>query len=134
MRGKVGTGPGGRGFHGVQGHVLATSTIQRVWDRARRDALSKEEYASPLAKRPYDLRHACLSTWLNAGVSPKQVAEWAGNSVEVLHRTYEKCLVGHDEIAMRRISDVLRPGAREPIGKDQPETTADSRTRPDTRT
>ncbi|MFI6887994.1 tyrosine-type recombinase/integrase [Streptosporangium canum] len=115
-----GTGPGGRIFHGVQGHVLATSTIQRVWDRARRDALSKEEYASPLAKRPYDLRHACLSTWLNAGVSPKQVAEWAGNSVEVLHRTYEKCLVGHDEIAMRRISDVLRPGPREPIGKDQP--------------
>ncbi|MER6825018.1 hypothetical protein ABT352_03415 [Streptosporangium sp. NPDC000563] len=105
-----------------------------MWDRARRDALSKEEYASPLAKRPYDLRHACLSTWLNAGVSPKQVAEWAGNSVEVLHRTYEKCLVGHDEIAMRRISDVLRPGAREPIGKDQPETADDSRTRPGTRT
>ncbi|MFI6513774.1 hypothetical protein ACIBCT_39750 [Streptosporangium sp. NPDC050855] len=72
-----------------------------------------------------------LLSWLNAGVSPKQVAEWAGNSVEVLHRTYEKCLVGHDEIAMRRISDVLRPGPREPIGKDQPETADDSRTRPD---
>ncbi|WP_371781725.1 tyrosine-type recombinase/integrase [Streptosporangium subroseum] len=103
-----GTGPGGRVFYGAQGGVLATSTTQRVWDKARKDALSKEEYTSPLAKRPYDLRHACLSTWLNAGVSPKQVAEWAGNSVEVLHRTYEKCLVGHDQIAMRRINDALR--------------------------
>jgi hypothetical protein len=26
------------------------------------------DYASPLARRPYDLRHACLSTWLNGGV------------------------------------------------------------------
>ena len=29
--------------------------------------------ASPLAERPYDLRHAYLSTWLNAGVDPTQV-------------------------------------------------------------
>ncbi|GAT67812.1 integrase [Planomonospora sphaerica] len=105
-----GAGPDGRIFYGAHGGVLATSTIQRVWDKARRTALSPEEYASPLAKRVYDLRHACLSTWLNAGVPPKQVAEWAGNSVEVLLRTYAKCLVGQDEIAMRRISEVLRKG------------------------
>ncbi|MGW0591788.1 hypothetical protein [Streptosporangium sp. NPDC002607] len=103
--------------------MLAKSTVLRIWQKARELVLSAEDYSSPLARRPYDLRHACLSTWLNAGVSPKQVAEWAGNSVEVLHRTYEKCLVGHDEIAMRRISDVLRPGARESNGKYQPDTT-----------
>ncbi|GII01748.1 tyrosine-type recombinase/integrase [Planobispora takensis] len=103
-----GAGPDGLVFHGAHGGVLATSTIQRVWDKARRAALSPEEYGSPLAKRVYDLRHACLSTWLNAGVSPKQVAEWAGNSVEVLLRTYAKCLVGQDEVSMRRISEVLR--------------------------
>ncbi|MFI6910456.1 tyrosine-type recombinase/integrase [Nonomuraea sp. NPDC050394] len=129
-----GTGPGGRVFHGVQGDVLATSTINRIWDKARKDALTAEEYATPLAKRPYDLRHACLSTWLNAGVSPKQVADWAGNSVEVLHRTYEKCLVGHDEIAMRRIAEVLGSSPREGIGKDQPETLGHSRTQPDRET
>ncbi|MGH3320182.1 MAG: hypothetical protein ACRDN9_08380 [Streptosporangiaceae bacterium] len=104
---EFGTGPDGRVFHGIHGSVLATSTIQRVWDKARRAALSPEEYASPLAKRVYDLRHACLSTWLNAGVPAKQVADWAGNSVEVLLRTYARCLVGQDEISMRRISEAL---------------------------
>lgn len=118
-----GAGLGGRLFYGTRGDVLAKSTVLRIWQKARELVLSAEDYSSPLARRPYDLRHACLSTWLNAGVSPKQVAEWAGNSVEVLHRTYEKCLVGHDEIAMRRISDVLRPGARESNGKYQPDTT-----------
>jgi integrase len=75
-------------FHGERGEILATSTIQRVWKRARETALSPEDYASPLAKRPYDLRHACLSTSLNAGVPAKQVADWAGNSVDVLLSTY----------------------------------------------
>jgi hypothetical protein len=33
---------------------------------ARGEALTGEEQASPLAKRIYDLRRACLSLWLNA--------------------------------------------------------------------
>ncbi|GAA1258635.1 hypothetical protein GCM10009677_06760 [Sphaerisporangium rubeum] len=126
-----GTGSGGRVFHGVQGTVLATSTIRRAWDKARQDTFTRDEYDSPLAKRSYDLRHACLSTWLNAGVPAKQVADWAGNSVEVLLRTYAKCLAGQDQLAMRRISKVLRPGAREGIGKDQPYAPDPSRTQPD---
>jgi integrase len=69
--------------------------------------LSDEEYRSPLARRPYDLRHACLSTWLNGGVAPTQVAEWAGHSVEILLRVYAKCLEGQDEIAKRRIAAAL---------------------------
>ncbi|MFC3982699.1 hypothetical protein [Streptosporangium jomthongense] len=100
--------------------MLAKSTVLRIWRQARKKALSPEEYASPLARRPYDLRHACLPTWLNAGVAPKQVAEWAGNNTEVLHRTYEKCLTDHGKIAMRRISEVLRSSPRESIGKNQP--------------
>jgi integrase len=67
-------------FRGVQGRSLATITYRRAWDRAREVALTDEEYQSPLARRPYDLRHACLSTWLNGGVAPTQVAEWAGHS------------------------------------------------------
>ncbi|WP_170317202.1 tyrosine-type recombinase/integrase [Acrocarpospora corrugata] len=102
-----GAGPDGLIFRGRFGGMLSTSTIKQIWAKARVEALSTEDAASPIARRPYDLRHACLSTWLNAGVSPKQVAEWAGNSVEVLHRTYEKCLVGHDQIAMRRIDSAL---------------------------
>ena len=66
------------------------------------------EQASPLARRPYDLRHACLSTWLNGGVYPTQVAEWAGHGVDVLLRIYAKCVVGQDDLAKRRISEALR--------------------------
>jgi integrase len=94
-------------FRGVKGRPLATITYRRAWDRARLTALSAEEYRSPLARRPYDLRHACLSTWLNGGVAATQVAEWAGHSVEILLRVYAKCLEGQDEIAKRRIASAL---------------------------
>ena len=48
-------------FRGVQGSPLATITYRRAWDKARRSALTEHEYRSALARRPYDLRHACLS-------------------------------------------------------------------------
>jgi len=94
-------------FRGVQGRPLATITYRRAWDQARRSALADEEYRSLLARRPYDLHDACLSTWLNGGVAPAQVAEWAGHSVEILLRLYAKCLEGQDEIARRRIVAAL---------------------------
>jgi integrase len=94
-------------FGGVQGRPLATITYRRVWDKARLTALSAEQYQSSLARRPYDLRHACLSTWLNGGVAPTQVAQWAGHSVEVLLRVYAKCLDGQQDIAKRRIEVAL---------------------------
>ena len=71
-------------------------------------ALTPAEQASPLARRPYDLRHARLSTWLNGGVYTTQVADWAGHSVDALLRSYAKCVVGQDELAKRRISGALR--------------------------
>jgi len=93
-----------------------------VWDKARRAALPPGEYASPLAKRVYDLRHACVSTWLNGGVSPAQVAEWAGHSVAVLLKVYAKCIDGQDQIAKRRIEDALRdPGEPEKDSPHEPE-------------
>lgn len=33
-------------------------------------------------------------TWLNAGVAPSQVAEWAGHSVDVLLKIYAKYIDG----------------------------------------
>ena len=65
------------------------------------------QVASPLGRRPYDLRHACLSTWLNAGVPAAQVADWAGHGVEVLLRVYAKCLDGQEEAARTRIEAAL---------------------------
>jgi hypothetical protein len=53
-------------------------------------------------------KQACLSTWLNGGFYPTQVAEWAGYGVEVLLRIYAKCVVGQDELAKRRFREALR--------------------------
>ncbi|GAB2947444.1 tyrosine-type recombinase/integrase [Nonomuraea fastidiosa] len=97
----------GRLFYGVRGGDLPVITYRRAWRNARKAALTEKEFASPLAARPYDLRHACVSTWLNAGVPAPQVAEWAGHSVDVLLRIYAKCIVGQDELAKRRIAEAL---------------------------
>jgi integrase len=86
--------------------VRAFSSTTRVCDAARAAAFTDAEYTSPLAKRPYDLRHA-VSTWLNAGVPPTRVAEWAGHSVNVLLRVYAKCVYGQDEVARQRIEAAL---------------------------
>ncbi len=105
---QFGTGPNGRLFRGVRGGELSESTYSRVWRQARQQALPAEQVASPLARRPYDLRHAAVSTWLNGGVPATQVAEWAGHSVAVLLQVYAKCLVGQEDAARRRIEQALR--------------------------
>ncbi len=104
---RFGTDARGLLFRGVRGGELAESTYCRVWRKAREAALAPAEVASPLARRPYDLRHAAVSTWLNAGVPSTQVAEWAGHSVAVLHQIYAKCLVGQEEAARKRIAAAL---------------------------
>lgn len=103
-----GTAADGRLFYSEGGGVVASSTYSRAWQEARTLALPPAAVASPLARRPYDLRHSALSTWLNAGVDPTEVAERAGNSVEVLLGRYAKCLDGRQEVANRRIEDLLR--------------------------
>jgi integrase len=67
--------PDGRLFGGVRGGELPPITYRRAWIKALRRALSPAEQASPRARRPHDLRHACLSTWLNGGVYPARLAE-----------------------------------------------------------
>jgi hypothetical protein len=48
-----------------------------------------------------------VSTWLNAGVAPTQVAEWARHSVAVLLRVYAKCIAGQEEAARNRVTLAL---------------------------
>lgn len=100
-------GMGGRLLYGLRSGELPSTTYMTTWREARRSALTQEEQASPLARRPYDLRHACVSTWLNAGIPAPQVAEWAGHSVDVLLRIYAKCIEGQDVVAKRRIAAAL---------------------------
>jgi hypothetical protein len=90
----------------AQSQPNSLPTCARGSKHARR--FSAQRSKPPLARRPYDLRHACLSTWLNGGVYPTQVAEWAGHGVDALLRIYAKCVVGQDELAKRRISEALR--------------------------
>lgn len=55
----------------------------------------------------YDLRHAAVSAWLNAGVPAPQVADWAGHLVEILLKIYAKCLDGGNDGLRQRIQDAL---------------------------
>ncbi|WP_018683659.1 tyrosine-type recombinase/integrase [Actinokineospora enzanensis] len=98
----------GRLFRGLDGGQVAESTIARVYDKARKVALTEEEYRSPLAKRPYDLRHAFVSTCLMAGVPPRQIAEWVGHSVWVLLQIYAQVIVGMEDMARSRIDEAYR--------------------------
>ncbi|MPZ67893.1 MAG: integrase [Pseudonocardiaceae bacterium] len=91
-------------------NAVSPVTYAAVWRKARARTLTEHQVASPLARRPYDLRHACVSLWLNAGVPATQVAEWAGHSVHVLMRVYAKCIYGQDEAARRRIEAALAAG------------------------
>lgn len=104
---EFGVGPDGRIFRTERGGVIASTAYSDVWQEARTLALSPTQVASPLARRPYDLRHAAVSLWLNAGVPAPDVAERAGHSVDVLLRVYAKCVDGQQEIANRRIDDAL---------------------------
>jgi integrase len=89
---------------------LSESLYGRVWAAARVAALSPEEVASPLARRPYDLRHAAVSTRLNATGDPTRIAEWAGHRVNVLLRVYAKGIAGQDDAVRRRVEAALRAG------------------------
>ncbi|GLZ06475.1 hypothetical protein Acsp03_39410 [Actinomadura sp. NBRC 104412] len=105
--------PGGRLFVGPRGGIMTDRTYLAAWHKAREKALTEREVASPLARTPYDLRHAAVSTWLGAGVPPAQVAEWAGHSVAVLLRVYAKCVAGQEEDAKHRISEATKPKDRD---------------------
>jgi site-specific recombinase XerD len=102
-------GPDGRIFTGLRGGIFNDRAYLKVFHQARATAFSGQEAASLLARRPYDLRHAAVSTWLNAGVPAPQVAEWAGHSVDVLLRVYAKCISGQQAEAQRRIEEATRP-------------------------
>lgn len=94
-------------FGNERGGVVGSSTYWRVWEEAREYALPPERVDSSLAGRPYDLRHACITRWLNAGVSIAEVARRVGNSPEVIHRRYHGCIDGHEEAANAKIAKAL---------------------------
>jgi integrase len=103
-----GTAPDGRLFRGLHGGPLSESVYDRWWKLAREQALTPAQVASPLVRRPYDLRHAAASLWLNAGVPATEVARRLGHSVAVLLRVYANCIDGGDAGINDRIGGALK--------------------------
>jgi integrase len=117
---RFGPGPGGRLFRSENGYPIQPSTWWRVWQKTRAFSFTPAQAATPLLSRPYDLRHSGVTWRLNSGVPPTEVAAWAGHSVEVLMRTYAKCMTGMEEIWITRMNQALRlevPSGREEQGE-----------------
>ncbi|HEX6467629.1 MAG TPA: site-specific integrase, partial [Streptosporangiaceae bacterium] len=104
---EFGTAKDGRLFQSERGKIVASTSYGRVWAEARPFGLSPDRVASPMARRPYDLRHAAVSLWLNSGVPATEVARRAGHSVDVLLKVYAKCIDGQEGLANGRIDDAL---------------------------
>jgi integrase len=109
---QFGTAEDGRLFRTEAGGEIQDSHYAALWRRARAAALTPEEVASPLAGRPYDLRHAAASLWLNAGVAVTEVARRLGHGVAVLLKVYANCLDGQGETANDRIAAALAGAGR----------------------
>jgi hypothetical protein len=102
-----GTATDGRLFRTSRGGLIQDSAYSAVWQAARTAALTPAQQATPLARRPYDARHAAVSLWLNAGVPATEVARRAGHSVAVLLTVYAHCIDGQADAVNKRIADAL---------------------------
>ncbi|MFD0557127.1 hypothetical protein FB566_2383 [Stackebrandtia endophytica] len=102
-----GVGPGGELFLTVNGTIMQSSTYLSVWRRAREFGLAPHDRKSALLRRPYSLRVSGVSVRRYAGVPSRQVAEWAGHSVEVLERAYSKVMSGYDDRWQGMMNDFM---------------------------
>jgi integrase len=116
---RYGTTPDGRVFQTSRGGILQDSAYGEVWDQARKQALTPAQYRSPLGRRPYDLRHAAVSLWLNSGVPATEVARRAGHGVAVLLKIYAHCIDGQADAANQRITDALGVQETQPEAGDE---------------
>jgi integrase len=94
LRGHIeqfGVAPDARLFRSENGNPLQPSTWWQVWQKVRAASLTPGQLATPLLKRPYDLRHSGVTWRLNSGVPPAEVAAWAGHSVEMLRDRADRC-------------------------------------------
>jgi hypothetical protein len=87
--------------------VSAAQPGSRSLKSKNRAALRRSRYRSPLGHRPYDLRHAAVSPWLNSGVPATGVARRAGHGVAVLLKIYAHCIDGQASAANQRIAEAL---------------------------
>jgi len=67
-------------FQTARGGIIQDSAYGAVWAEARQKALTPAQCRSPLGRRPYDLRHAAVSLWLNSGVPAVPQATGGGTT------------------------------------------------------
>ena len=92
----------------TRGHASGcTGAMAYYWQKVRAASLTPEQLATPLMKRPYDLRHSGITWRLNSGVPATEVAAWAGHSVEMLMRVYARCVVGLEGVWIGRMDQAL---------------------------
>ncbi len=116
---RYGTTDDGRVFQTARGGILQDSGYNEAWTQARKQALTPAQQRSPLGRRPYDLRHAAVSLWLNSGVPATEVARRAGHGVAVLLKIYAHCIDGQADAANKRITDALgTQGAQPDLGDE----------------
>ena len=115
---KYGTAPDGRLFRSlkVPGGMVTKTCYMRVFRAARLVALG-ELAATPLARRPYDLRHAFISTALAAGVPAPDIARWVGQSIEILMKYYAAMLYGSAKTSQEKYAAELKSWEPEPDKK-----------------
>lgn len=116
------TSEDGQLFRSERGNPIQPSTWWQVWGKVRRLALTPEQRATPLMRRPYDLRHSGITWRLNSGVPATEIAAWAGHSVEMLMRVYARCVAGWEDVWIARMDATLRPhdGQSDGAPEDRP--------------
>ena len=105
---RFGTGEDGRVFRSENGNPVQPSTWWQVWRKVRQLSLTPVQRATPLMRRPYDLRHSGITWRLNSGVPATEIAAWAGHSVEMLMRVYARCVAGLEDLWIARMDARLR--------------------------
>ena len=104
---QAGTAEDGRLFRTAAGGPVPNASYTDIWRVARPYGLAPKQVASPLARRPYDLRHAAVSSWIAAGVPLPEVAQRAGHTVQMLTAVYAKVIYGSADQMNRRIESFL---------------------------
>ncbi|MGW2366897.1 tyrosine-type recombinase/integrase [Streptomyces sp. NPDC001667] len=104
----------GRLFRASRGGHLLSKEYGEIWKAARLSVLSEADAATPLAEKPYSLRHAGVSLWLTSGVAPAEVARRAGHSIAVLFRFYAKVIHGSQKRSNEQIERALMDEDEEP--------------------
>ena len=108
-----GVGPAGAEVHqhdfelAVQPEEQIDEAVDRVVVEGELPSAGITGHQRQPARRPYDLRHAAVSLWLNAGVPATEVARRAGHGVAVLLKVYANCIDGQADAANQCIGTAL---------------------------